>query len=213
MEDGLGRVISKVHVGELNGPGELGVGSCAVRLVQLPGKEPCVGLGFLKPAVFLLGGDQGDGAAVGFRGFCEQGEDPLRPGQSHGHHADLLGDLLDGHGEGFGQGEEGHDDAGGDAAHPGQGHAAAHQGQENVLQVADLVENGHEHVAVPVGHPGLVEEVVVFGGEPLGGLLFVTEDFDHLLPAQHLLNIAVDLPQRGLLAHKIPGAGPTDLFG
>ena len=100
----------------------------------------------------------------------------------------------------------------GDAARAGDGHAAAHQGQDDVLQVADLAQDGHEDVAVAVGHAGLGEQVVVLGQEALLGLLLVAEDLDHLLSAQHFLDVAVQVTQGGLLGHEVVGAGATHLF-
>ena len=103
--------------------------------------------------------------------------------------------------------EEGGDSAQGDgAADAVKGQKAAGHGDNHVLDVADVDQDGHEDIGVFIGLIGALEQGVIDLVEARLGLGLVAEDLDHLLAVDHLLDIAVQIAQLHLLADKVAAA-------
>ena len=216
MEHQLLRDVAKVHVGHGDVALQLGIGDGSVRLV---GVLPCPVAGMLRglgdAAVFVdLRVDQPDVAVVRLRLLVHQLEDALRARQRHDDGVDLVGDLADGHVEGAGQEHEAHQAAKGQHIAAGQ-HAqrAAHDGQNGILDIAQVVVDGSHHVGQGSGGTGVAVQLLVELVELLLAGFLVGEDLDHLLAVDHFLHVAVQHTERLLLADKVSGGLPCHLHG
>ena len=215
VEHFLALFVGKVHVRHAHVALQQGVGHAAVGLVgMLPGPLAGAGGGFGDVAVFVhVGVDQRHVAFVRLAGLIQQPEHPLRAGHGGNDGVHLLRNLADGHGEGAGQLQEGHDGAQRQPAHAADGQRAADHRQQNVLQVAQVAHDGAHDVAQLVGFVCLNVQRVVQLVEfvPGGGL--VVEHLYHLLAVDHFFHKAVQRAQGGLLGHEIPGGFRADLLG
>ena len=109
--------------------------------------------------------------------------------------------------------EEGGDGSQGDPPHAADSQGAADDGDEHILQVAQVGVDGHEDVGEHVGGGGLAAQLVVAPVEVrLGGLL-MAENLDHLLAVDHFLDIAVDVAQGFLLLDEEAAAASADEAG
>ena len=79
--------------------------------------------------------------------------------------------------------------------------------------MAQVVHHRAHNVGKAIGLGGLAPQGVVQPVKFLLGLLLMAEHLDHLLPGDHLLNVAVDGPQGLLLAHKVFAGAAADLPG
>ena len=137
----LFRGVAEIHIEHPHIPGQRRVGQRAVVMGVLP--RPYAVFAFGENAVFLFPADEGHIAVVFFGFFIHQGEDPLGPGQSHDDVVHLLGDLRHGVGHALAQLEEGGDDPQGETADAVQRQRPADDGQNHILQVADIAHDGH----------------------------------------------------------------------
>ena len=161
--------------------------------------------------------DQAYGALVALRRLVHQREDAGGAGQGHHDHVELLGDLADRVGERAGERQQRDQRADGqvaragqaEVAHAGQRHRAADHGQQDVQQVAHVVDHRHRDVAVDVGLGAGMEQLLVLGVERGGGGRLVVEDLDDLLAVDCLLHEGVDIAQ-GLLLLEEVAAGAAD---
>ena len=97
--------------------------------------------------------------------------------------------------------------------HAADSQGAADDGDEHILQVAQVGVDGHEDVGEHVGGGGLAAQLVVAPVEVrLGGLL-MAENLDHLLAVDHFLDIAVDVAQGFLLLDEEAAAASADEAG
>jgi len=163
-------------------------------------------------AIVFFHVDQGDVAIVFFRFFIQQFEDALGSSQRHHHRVELLGDLVDRHGKAPAQLQEGSNGPQGQTAESADGHGSPGNGDEHVLQVAQVADDRPENVGEFIGFCGIVAQVRVDLVELLLILLFMAEDLDHFLPIDHLFDEAVDGPQRSLLFDEILCGFTADVF-
>ena len=203
MQNGLLRHIAEVHVEHGDVALQFGVGGGIVRLVVMLPCPVAGALGSLGDVAVLvdLCVDQMDIALILFRLLVHQLEDPLRAGQSHDDGVDLLGDLVDGLVEGTGQSQEGDQLAHGQQRTAGaDSQQAADDGENSVLDVAQIVVHRAHNVGVSAGLEGVFPQLVVQFIELLLAGFLVGEDLDHALAVDHFLHEAVDRAQGALLA-------------
>ncbi len=211
VEHRLFRHIAKVHVPHGDVALELGVGDGAVGLMGMPPGPVAGALLALRNGA--VGGDgsvdQGHIAVIFLGGLVHQLKDPLRAGQSHDDGVDLVADLGDGLVEGPGQGQEGDEAAQGDElAAADHSHDAAHNGENGVLDVAQVVVHRAHGVGVGAGLEGVGPEAFVETVEFLLAGVLVVENLHHPLAVDHFLHITVDTAQGLLLADEETG-GPA----
>ena len=203
VEHRLARLVGEVYLRHGDVALQLRIGDGALCLVGVfPGPEAGVLRALFQAAVcFAADVDQGDVTAVLLRLCIHQLKNTLRSGQGHDNGVDLVGDLADGLVEATGQKQKAHQGSHGHTAAPAHEPGPGY-GHQNILQVAQIVVHGTHHAGVHVGSVGIGAESFI---EPveirLGGFL-VAEYLDHLLPLDHLLNIAVYRAQGLLLPHK-----------
>ncbi len=216
----LALFIAEIDIEEPDIAAQLCVGGIAVRPGDLPGPVMGAGGRFGDRAVGgNLGVDQGDIAVVLLRRLIEKRKDPLCTGQRHDDEVELLGDLADGLVEGLAQlqkrddGAEGHhiDAEQGDIGDAAQCNDGAHDGENDILQVAQIHHDGHQNIAVGVGAGGVLAQVLIDPVKALLGLFLMAEDLDDLLAVHHLFNVAVDSADGPLLGAKIAGAVAGDM--
>ena len=205
MQHGLLRHIAKVHVLHGDVALELRIGDGAVPLVgMLPGPVAGVLGALVDGAVRIhMGIDQGHVALVLLGLLVHQGEDALGTGQRHNNGVDLVGDLGDGHIEAPGEHHEGHQIAQGQQGVVGlDAQQSAHNGQDRILHIAQVIVDGAQHIGELAGAVGVHPQLLIELVEVLLADLLVVEDLDHLLAGDHLLDITVDRAQGTLLANK-----------
>lgn len=127
--------------------------------------------------------------------------------------------MADGTGELLGHVQEGDQDADAESqagdAQVGdvcQVHGAACNGYDHVQHVADVAQDGHEHIGVAVGLFSVVEQIVVDLVKDCFGLFLVAEDLDHLLAVHHLFHHALSPADGLLLLQEVPGGLAADLL-
>ena len=76
---------------------------------------------------------------------------------------------------------------------------------QDILDVAYLVDGRHKQVSESVGFNGVVEELLVVFLEALNISLLIVEDFDDPLAIDHLFDIAVHLAKFNLLGNEEAG--------
>ena len=208
VEDGLALLISKVHMVKAHIARQLHILEGTVLLRYLPGPQVGMLVGLMEGTILVEGHiHQSHGAVVLLGRLIHQIKDTLGAGQSHDHRVELLGDLADGVGQALGQLEEGSDDAQGDAgANAAEGQSTAGHGDDDILGIADIDQDGHEDVGVLIGLVGALKEGVVYLIKALLGLLLMAKDLDYLLAVDHLFNIAVQIAQLHLLANEVAAA-------
>ena len=195
VEDGFALLIGEVHIIKAHVARQLGIGEAPVLLGNLPGPQIGALTGFLEGAVLVIGHvDQGDGAVILLGGLIHQVKNPLSTGQSHDHRVELLRDLADWVGQTLGELEEGCDDTQGNTAPQAiEGQRSAHHGDDHILDVANVDEDGHEDIGVLVGLISAFKQGVIHTVKALLGLLLVAENLDHLLAVDHFFDIAVQI--------------------
>ena len=174
---------------------------------MLPGPVTGTLRAFGDVAVFVnFGVDQLDIAVVFLGRFIHQLEDPLGTGQSHNDGVDLVADLGNGHVEGPGQGQEG------DQLAQGQQTAArvhcqqtAYDGQNGILDIAQVIVDGAHDVGVGTGLEGILPELFIQHVKVRFGGFFVAEDFDDPLAVNHFFYIAIHSAQGLLLSDEEHG--------
>ena len=200
MQHRLFRYIAEVHVEHGDIALQLGVGQRAVAVGVLP--RPVAGMLFRLGdiAVFVdLRIHQGHIAVILLRLLVQKLKDPLRAGQRHNDGVDLIAHLADGLVEGAGEQQEGYQRAGGQQlAVGGDDQQRAHNGQNGVLDIAQVVIHRAHHVGESAGLEGVVPKMVIELVKFRLTGIFVGEHLHHTLAAYHLLHIAVDCAQ-GLL--------------
>ena len=130
-------------------------------------------------------------------------ENTLGAGQSGEDGGDLLGDLVQrlAHLPGVIQ-------IGGKPAQikaPEHCQQTAHHGGNGIAHMVQVPRYGHHRHAIEPGGGGRLAVLLIELGEPGLGRILVGEGLHHFQPFYHLLNVAVDPAQRGLL---LPGILP-----
>ena len=206
VEDGPPLVVAEDHMVEphVSPKGDQG----AVGLQPGPGVGVPVNPG-KGPGLVLRRPDQADLALVGLGGGFHNFKDALRTGHGGEDGVYLLGYLGDGLAHLAGVLEEGRQAP--QVAVP-NGQKAPHAAGDGVVDIVQVPHGGHHHAGEDLGPGGRVPVGLVAPLEARLGLRLVVEDLDDLLALNHLLDIAVDLPQGLLLAGKVTaGAGPDGL--
>ena len=202
----LFRYIAEVHHVHHDVALQLGVGQRAVAMGMLPCPVTGMLVGFGDGAI--LADDsvyQGDIAIVGFRFLIHQIKNTLRAGHGHDDGVKLLGNLADGHVEITGQHHECHQATQGDDGFAWVGNGAqrtAHDGQDRILHITQVIVDGAHHVGELTGGEGVVAQLLIELVKFFLTDFLVVEDLDHLLSGDHFLNIAVDSAQGLLLTHE-----------
>ena len=168
---------------------------------------PAASAGFgLGNVAFLVdvGINQGDIACVHLRLHVHQLKDPLGAGQSQDDGVDLVGNLGDGLVEGAAQEHEGHQIAQLQQFAAGGDHQeAAHDGQNRILDITQVVIHRAHHVGQTAGGIGVVAELVIELVEFVLADFFPGEDLDDLLAVDHFFHIAVEGTEGFLLADEV----------
>ena len=152
-----------------------------------------------------VGPDQGHIAVVVLALLVHQLKDTLRTGQGHDDGVDLVGHLRNGLIEGPGQQQEGQQAAGGqELALAGNDQNGTHNGQDGVLDIAQVVVHRAHHIGEGTGLEGVGPQVVVAFIEPLSGPFLVAENLHDPLAVDHFLHVAVDRTQGPLLTDEEP---------
>ena len=220
MQDGLSLHIGEVHILHADVTVLTDQLIAALRQGLFPCPDAGTVVGFDQGAVYLLGVHQGDHAVILLARFIHQFKDAFGTGQRHDDRVDLLGDLADGHGEAAGKLQKGSDTAqryhadadDGEIGDRGDGQKPADNGDQYILQVAEVAHDGHHDIGVGVGLGGVEAEFIIEGVKVLLVLLLVAEYLDDLLPADHFLDKAIDPAEGLLLLDEIFGAAAADLF-
>ena len=220
MQDGLSLHIGEVHILHADVTVLTDQLIAALRQGLFPCPDAGTVVGFDQGAVYLLGVHQGDHAVILLARFIHQFKDAFGTGQRHDDRVDLLGDLADGHGEAAGKLQKGSDtaqrhhadSADGEIGDRGDGQKPADNGDQYILQVAEVAHDGHHDIGVGVGLGGVEAEFIIEGVKVLLVLLLVAEYLDDLLPADHFLDKAIDPTEGLLLLDEIFGAAAADLF-
>lgn len=214
VEDGLAGFISEIHMDEVHFPGE-GPQLGLARLLR-NGPGPVVHALSLFPGQGL----QGYRAPVLFGLFVQQVKDPLGPGHAQDDGVDLGRDHLDVRGELPAHAQEGdhHRQAEGQPGHGQVGHLmfqekAPGTGHDDINDVTDIIQDGHQRIGILVGLIGSLEQLLVHPVEFLPGLLFVVEYLDDLAPVDAFFHEALAGRQGVLLLHEIRGAAAPHLPG
>src|SRR5699024_4283740 len=79
-------------------------------------------------------------------------------------------------------------------------------GDEHILEIADVDHDRHEDVGKLIGLIRVLKEGIVEHIKAFSGLLLPTEHLDDLLSPDHFFDIAVDSTQSLLLPDKVPAA-------
>ena len=159
------------------------------------------------PALAILRAREAHLALVHLRRLAHGLKDALRAGQRRQQEVRLGGELVDGHGRLAHE----HQIAG-QAAHvrqSPQGEQSAKDGDDGVVDVGDGDHGGHHGGGVALrAFAGLAQSLVALV-EFLQILVFMVEDLDHFLPADHFFDIAVQFAQIGLLMAVMLFAAPA----
>ncbi len=135
--------------------------------------------------------------------LVEKVENPLRSRKGHRYAVELVGHLGDGSVDVPAELEEDGDRSEGDRTGSMDCQQASDDGDEDVLDVADIAHHRHENIREAVGIEGGAVELFVQLVEPGLRLFFMGEDLDHLLTVDHLFDESVRFPQRLLLLHEV----------
>ena len=218
---GLARLVFKVHVLKPHVARQRGQAEGAVRIRALPRPGSGTRFAFQEGSVGRgLRIDQRHRPLIGLRRFVHHLEHAARTRQAHDHGVDLIGQLPHVARQLLGHVEEGNHNADADGqprkAEVGrvrdQEQPARHRHQ-HVQHVADVAEDGHEHVCVAVGLARVLKERFIDLVKLLLALRLVAEDLDDLLAVHHLFDEALGFAKRLLLAHKVLGRAASDLAG
>ena len=181
LEDGVGALVAEGHVVKADIPPE--------RNFRAVGLAP-------GPAALLLL-HQPDLSLVHLRCLVHGLKDPLGAGQGGQEEVALLGELVDG------QGRLAHEhQIAGKAAHIGEalhGHIATQGGHDGVVDIGDAHHRRDHGGGIGLGAGARLAQGLVLLPEAAQVLLLVVEHLHHLLSGHHLLNIAVQVAQVGLL--------------
>ena len=138
---------------------------------------------------------------IHFLGLAHDLKDPLRPSQGRQQEIALHGELVDGHGCLAHENQ-----VAGQASHVGEivhGHDPSQHRHHRVIDVGYGHHRGHHGGGVALGSGSCLAQALVFLPEGRQILLLVVEDLDHLLAADHLLDVAVQVSQSLLLFGEI----------
>ena len=192
LQDGLSRPVTKIYILKAH--------------VALKG--PALALGdYPIPAISLRIAFQAHLALVGLGGLVHGLEYPLRAGQGGQQKVALGGELVDGHG-----GLAHKYQITGQSAHIGQaleGHQPPQHRHQGVIAVGNAHHGGHHGGGIALGAHARLAQGLVAGFEAGQVLRLVVEHLDHLLSGYHLLNIAIELAQAGLLGGVVCLAPPA----
>ena len=216
MQHGLFGHITEVHIVHGDVAFQLRVGDGAVSLMGMLPRPAAGAFGALHQiAIFILFGiDQRDIAVILLGSLIHQVENPLRTGQRHNDGVDLVGNLGDGHIERAGERQKGYQLAQcQQAAAGGNGQIAAHNGQNGILQIPQIVVYGPHDVGVGSGTKCIPAELFVDFIKLLLTGTFVAEYLHNTLTVDHFFHIAVDRAQRALLADEKNGGFAGDDLG
>ena len=226
QDDLLGNV-AEIHVEEAHVAFELGIGDGTVRRVRVfPRPDSRALLALDELAVLFPCVDEGDVAFVRLGFFVDERNDALRARDTHDDGVDLIGNLTDVVGELTGRLQEGDDERGSERekiADPERSPDAdvadfvhrerrADKRDDNVHDVADIRDDGHEHIGVTVRLIRHFKVRAVDLIEPLLRLFLVTEHLDDLLPLHHLFDEAFRLCDRPLCGKEESARSAADEF-
>ena len=201
MEDELIGAIAKVDIIEIDlalHPHVIRAGSIGMRMLPRPlSREGIRWYG--SPGFIFFGHDEGDISFIGFGGGIHQFEDALRPGEGHGQHVDLVGDLHDRHREGTAHPEERDDDADADGRPGVRVSIGPYHADDDVKEVGHVVDHGAEDHRETLGLRRVVAKFIVKLVEAFFRGFFVVEHLDDLLAGDHFLDIAISRPKGALL--------------
>ena len=176
-----------------------------------------------KLAVDFLHVDKIDVPLVGFARFVDKRKHAARARKTHNDRVDLLRNLIDVVGK-----LPRHLQKGNDERHAEHGkffveqHAdrhvgnavedkhAAQNGDDNVNDVPDIAQNGHEHIGVTVRLIGLPEQEIVHFIEIAFCFFFVAEHFYDALPVHVFLDKALGLRHGFLLREEVTRRAAAD---
>ena len=216
MQHRILRHIAEVHMLHDNVALQLPVGGGAIGLVEmLPGPVAGALRGLTDvPLAINFSIDQMDIALVLLRLLVHQGEDSLSTGQGHDNGVDLVGNLGDGHVEAPGQYHKCHQIAQGEHLPLGKyHHHATGNGQNGVLDVAQVIVDGAHDVGEFTGGIGVGAELFIQHIEFLLAGVLVVEDFYYPLAVNHFLNIAIHRTQGLLLTDEVFSGLASQIFG
>ena len=181
LEDGVVRVVAEGHAIKAHIPPQRHPGTVSL----LP-----------SPAAVRVP-HQVHGAFILLGQLVHDGEHPLGSGQCRQQEVALLGELVDGHG-----GLTHKHQVAGKAAHVGKplhGHITAQRRHDGVVDVGDAHHRRDHGSGVSLGAGTSLAQGFVFLLEAAQVFPFVVKDLDHLLTGGHLLDVAVQVAQMGLL--------------
>ena len=146
--------------------------------------------------------DEGYIAVVHLRLFIQQGKDALRTRQCHDDGVGLLRNLVDWLVEALVERQEGNQRADGQPEVAVRRQQTADDRAKHVAQVAHRHGQRHDGIGDSVRAVCALAQSVVQLLEPFKVFLLMAENLDDLLTIHHLLDIAVDLAQVGLLLNE-----------
>ena len=166
-------------------------------------------LGYLGEGIaVLLHPDDGGLALVLLRLGLHDGEDALGAGYGGQNGVHLLADLAHRLGHLLDVQQIGPQRA--DVEHAAHGKQSAYAAGDGVVDAGEVGGGGHHGPGVGLGRGGRRLIGIVAGRELVDGLLLVVEHLDDLLTLDHLLNVAVEVAQSGLLPLEADPAASTD---
>ena len=197
--------IAKVHMLHGNVALQLPIGNGAVCLV---GMLPCPVAGTLR--ALRNGSVLGDPGIhkvhiplVLLRLLIHHLEDSLCASQCHDNGVQLVGNLGNGHVEGAGKHHKGHQLAQRQEPAVRKDHRqAAHDCQNRILNIAQIIIDGAHHVRILAGIEGVAAEGLIQLVKFLLADFLPAEDLHDPLPGDHFFHITVHAAQRLLLAYE-----------
>ena len=152
----------------------------------------------------LLRRDQGDAALVHLRRGVHDLKNALGSRQGGEDGGQLLGNLVQGLADLLGVVQVNHQSAQIEAG--GHRQKTAEGRRQGVADVHEVVGDGHDGGGIVIGLGSRLPVGLVPPLKFLLGRFLVGEGLDHLEALNHLLNVAVDAAQRGLLGLVVPAA-------
>ena len=125
----------------------------------------------------------------------------------------MLRHLRNRHAEGFGKIQKGNNQSYCDRFGAVQRQQAANQRDQDILQISQLHDKRHQHIAIFVRIGRIAAKSLVALPESLFGMLFMAENLNDLLPVDHLFNISGDISEACLLMDKVTGTAAADHLG
>ena len=213
MQNGFFRGIAKRHILKTHIAAKAGICHAAVAVRMLP----CPNLGTLGafhqlPVMVVTGIHQSNIAFVGFLRFIHHIKNALCTGKRHDNGVHLLRNLAERHNKVAGKLQERSQRTQRNRREAADGQNGTNQRGKHILQVADIADNGHQHVAISVGRGGALAKLLVQHIKVVLGGILVVKYFNHFLSGHHFFDIAVYFRQVGLLGNKASAALAADIL-